>query len=433
MLVVARDPGSGAMNRGTLSKAKRWIVGASAVALFSLPLFPRNARADALDRAVLAAQVEFDSAQQQQQQHKKQRDDAAKSFNEQWDNLLKKLFEGEVKDPNELVGGANSTLSDGQKALCGEAGAGVDEHLKKCKEKIERTRKELNGLKEARDVKGLKSWLEKAKSENVGTAAVDLSAFYICGLPPATDRAAWHAACKQRIDGSEDEVKRLESKRAEYSQANERFENASRLVEARKESLNALLERKLSVVTKPNRSLPDRLRGAREVRCYTAYCWGGDGTKYGIEPILDLPVGISWAIGNGALANYINANRVDVAVSAGLRVWFAYDVVSVGVLIARPSLNNQASIELEYSDVKFPRAAVNRPFPTLVLGLWGDVFAITASYDQLRNTDGSEAVDPNYLPNEVLSRAVVLGLSINPFTAVRNAVGHSRAGAGSDE
>src|SRR5690349_9847347 len=38
--------------------------------------------------------------------------------------------------------------------------------------------------------------------------------------------------------------------------------------------------------------LENVLESSREARCKTALCWGGDGdTKYGLEPIGEIPVG----------------------------------------------------------------------------------------------------------------------------------------------
>jgi hypothetical protein len=391
-----------------------------------------SAQADVVDRAVLSAQAAVDSAQQSVNARKAELESAAKALDEEWGKVEKKLalapapnFDALKTDtlgkapPKELV------------SLCGTAdpaAAVTQEWLDTCQEKIEAGKRAQSELRKNRDLEGYKALLAKVGAESAGASKplVELTAFHAA-------RTAWYNACQEQITKSAEDLARLENKHGEYSLASKQLASENKELEARRTALKSALELKLDVSVKPSRTLADRLRGAREVRCYTAYCWGGDGTKYGVEPILDLPIGISWALGSGSLANYINANRVDVSVSAGLRVWFAYDIASVGVLIARPSLSNQASIELEHSDVAFQSAAVSRPFPTLVLGFWGDVFSLTASYDQLRNTDGSGAADPNYLPNAVLSRTVVLGLSINPFTAARNAVGAAGAGSGKDD
>jgi hypothetical protein len=240
----------------------------------------------------------------------------------------------------------------------------------------------------------------------------------VCGAAAAD--GGWPSDCVGRVE------KALEA-RSDLVRAKEDLEKKTERLAERMAAVHASLTLESSVTElTPGSDLAARLRGVRKVRCMTAYCWGGvDGSQYAIEPIVDLPIGLSWAVGSGGLANYINGNRIDVSVSAGIRVWFAYDIASFGVLLARPSLTNTTRIYTEYSDKVFTSNSVNRPYPTLVLGLWGDIFSITASYDQLRNTDGSNPVDSRFLPNEVLSRAFVFGISINTITAARNAIAAS--------
>jgi hypothetical protein len=174
--------------------------------------------------------------------------------------------------------------------------------------------------------------------------------------------------------------------------------------------------------------LERRLYGARRARCATALCWGGDDdTKHAIEPVVDLPISLYWALGNGSLANHINGNRLQLSVAAGVRYWFAYDVASVGLILAQPSLANDEPIRIAQSDQEFPSSAVSRPFPTLMLGFWGDVFMVTVSYDQLRNRrPGGGVVDESFRPGEVVSRTVTLGVSLNVVAATRNAIGASQ-------
>lgn len=170
-----------------------------------------------------------------------------------------------------------------------------------------------------------------------------------------------------------------------------------------------------------------RLAGARKARCLTAYCWGGPtGTKFAFEPILDLPIGLTWALGNGALARHINASGLDVRLNAGIRIWFANDIVSVGVVLFQPALTSPSSIHFEGISQDLGSDAIRRPYPSLALGFAGDIFLLTVSYDQLRNTTSSGSFDKNYLPDEVLSRSFTFGLYLAPFTTARNGIGASQ-------
>jgi hypothetical protein len=177
---------------------------------------------------------------------------------------------------------------------------------------------------------------------------------------------------------------------------------------------------------KPAKHLADRLAGVRRARCATAYCWGGtDGREYAIEPALDLPIGMYWSAGGGALANYVNANNIKIHASAGLRFWLAYDVISLGVLLAQPELTDSQKT-IDFRDRTLSTSQLRRPYPTLVVGIWGDIVQLSVSYDELRNASrNSESYIPDYAANAVLSRTLTLGVALNPVTAARNGIGAS--------
>jgi hypothetical protein len=440
----------------------RWI---GVAAVLACCLTPRVAGADALDRHLVEAQARVDAATEKVAALKKTEEAAKTVLDAEWMKLEKALGADSPPRFEQIALGSldKPATPPALSSLCDQpapptetpptetpptaAQAPVTKaYLDLCEAKLNQGQKQLDDLRQQRDVKGLKELLGKVKTEAPTAESarlVDLAALQVCGAPeslrqssPAAvaDRNEWYAGCQAKIDAASAQLDELHKKADELASAEKALKHATDELAKRVEAKDRAVDLVVETSTTDNRTLSDRLRGAREVRCFTAYCWGGDGTKYAIEPILDLPIGISWALGNGSLANYINANRFDVTVSAGIRLWFSYDVASIGVLIARPSLSNKATIQFEYSPATFTEASVTRPFPTLVFGFAGDVFMITASYDQLRNTDGSGmAVDPNYLPNEVLSRAFVFGLSINPFTAARNAVGAANPTRGDDE
>lgn len=194
--------------------------------------------------------------------------------------------------------------------------------------------------------------------------------------------------------------------------------------EERRKFKSALAE---TMTTAVSQSFTHRTAGIRRIRCLTAFCWGGsDGTKFAVEPILDMPVSMYWAAGESGLARHINATGLQLTIHAGVRFWFAYDKLSLGLILAEPELTKTARFGIDTSDKMFGPEAIYRPWPTLSLGILADVVSVSVSYDQLRNTDGTSAVDPQFRQNQVLSRTVTMGVSINTFTAMRNAFGLSR-------
>jgi hypothetical protein len=233
---------------------------------------------------------------------------------------------------------------------------------------------------------------------------------------------------KQAEDAKEEPAKSRWDACAAFVKARNARTQQKLEVENAKKNRDKVLEdsRKAS---SPASSLEARIAGARQGRCATAYCFGGtDGTKYAFEPVVDLPIGLTWAIGNGTLANHINASGLDVRLNAGARFWFAYDLVSVAVLLFQPSLTTSDEITVPGATEPFGSEAVRRPYPSIAFGFAGDLFLLTVSYDQLRNVRSNGSHDPNFLPDEVLSRTVTFGLYLAPLTAARNGIGASVGG-----
>jgi hypothetical protein len=269
----------------------------------------------------------------------------------------------------------------------------------------------------------------KTLAEKLAKAHVDLMsepALSFCGPTELAKGADGKVAeCKGKIEAFTQTIQTAAEAAAVLKQATSDHEKLeAELAERIKERDAAVRAQTEAATTRFGLRFRDRMQGARLARCTTAYCWGGDdGTEFAVEPIIDLPISMFWALGDGSLARHINANRLDISVAAGIRFWFSYDQASLGLLLATPTLTGNNTIRVDHSDQTFPTDAISRPFPTLALGLAGDLITFTISYDQLRNTDGNNPVDDNYLPNQVLSRTFVLGVSLYPFTAARNALG----------
>ena len=169
--------------------------------------------------------------------------------------------------------------------------------------------------------------------------------------------------------------------------------------------------------------LVERLGSARRARCYTAYCFGGrDGAKYALEPMLDLPIGTSFALGDGSLSAFTNSLDISIQFSAGLRFWFLYDLASVSIMFAKPVYSGRDTVRLKNSSFEHPTSSIRRIGPSIALGFFGDVLFLGGGYDVLTNGPGTSG-DPNYGPNDVLSRTVTVTLGLAPFAAARNVAG----------
>jgi hypothetical protein len=105
-----------------------------------------------------------------------------------------------------------------------------------------------------------------------------------------------------------------------------------------------------------------------EARCATAICFDNGGTKHwlGIEPLVELPIGKSFAMGCTTLSDWVNNHDIRVDLAAGLRIWFFRDVVSFSVYLSKPL--NDSPVRLEGSPFVYPGAAIRRPYPGAAFG-----------------------------------------------------------------
>lgn len=170
-------------------------------------------------------------------------------------------------------------------------------------------------------------------------------------------------------------------------------------------------------------SIGDRLAFARRGRCATAYCFGGvDGTRYAFEPMLELPIGATFAIGDNALTRFNNANEITIQFSAGLRFWFADDLVSFAIFFAKPIYTSDAKLRIPGSAFEHPTTSIRRLGPSFGFGFFGDMVFLGAGWDELTNATSSGLGDPNYAPNQVLARSLTINIGLAPFAAIRNGV-----------
>ena len=167
-------------------------------------------------------------------------------------------------------------------------------------------------------------------------------------------------------------------------------------------------------------------RSMRQARCSTALCWGSDNF-FALEPMLELPVGGMAAFRgkgeDGALSKYINSNTFTVSVAAGVRFWFAWDIVSFSVYYSKliPTEPNN-TLSLPGSEYMYAPSQIRRKYPGLAIGLLNDIFFIGIDYNQLRNRSGTDK-DPNHLANSVVDSAWTVSIGFAPITLIRNTVG----------
>lgn len=201
------------------------------------------------------------------------------------------------------------------------------------------------------------------------------------------------------------------------------LKNLVRAAEAEYDDAEADIKRLRKTEAKVETSLNGRLASARKARCYTAYCWGGeDGTFYGIEPMLDLPIGTSFSLGGGGLSAFSNSSDISIQFTAGLRLWVLNDLLSLSMFFGKPVYTGRETVRLKGSDTEHPTSSIRRIGPSFALGFFGDVLFLGGGYDVLTNSPGSGR-DPNYGSNEVLSRTITITIGIAPFTAARNVAG----------
>jgi hypothetical protein len=188
-------------------------------------------------------------------------------------------------------------------------------------------------------------------------------------------------------------------------------------------ALEAIRKELTAIETATGWSLVETILRAR---CATAICFdNGQDKKYwlGIEPLVELPIGKSFALSNSALSDYVNNHDLRVDLAAGVRVWLFRDVVSVSVYLSKPLTDSR--VRLEGSPFVYPASAIRRPYPGIALGALFDSVWIGFDREELRNGDGEDgsAVNPDFPPNEVVSSSWTLTLALQPVTAFRTAIG----------
>lgn len=167
-----------------------------------------------------------------------------------------------------------------------------------------------------------------------------------------------------------------------------------------------------------------------EARCATAICFNNGSTKnwLGIEPLVELPVGKSFAIGHTSLSDWVNNHELHVDLAAGIRVWMFRDVVSFSMYLSKPL--SDTPVRLEGSSFVYPGSSIRRPYPGAALGLLFDSIWIGFDRDELRNGDSQTNRDATggslnsaYPPNEVISSSWTVTVALQPVTAFRTAIG----------
>lgn len=160
-------------------------------------------------------------------------------------------------------------------------------------------------------------------------------------------------------------------------------------------------------------------------RCGTAVCFDNGDQKdwLGIEPLVELPVGKSVSLSNSSLASYVDNHELRIDLAAGARVWFFRDLISVSVYISKPLTDG--GIRLEGSPFVYPGASIRRPYPGIGVGLLFDSLWLGFDRDELRNGDGQDtnALNPAFPPNKVISSTWTLTVALQPVTAFRTAIG----------
>lgn len=175
----------------------------------------------------------------------------------------------------------------------------------------------------------------------------------------------------------------------------------------------------------------DRILNARAARCQTAICWG-DKYFWGLEPLAELPVGKAFAMDGSSLGKFINSHDVSLQLTAGIRIWTAWDWISLSIYIAKPLLTDGATIRVNGTDVSHPEADVRTPYPSLAIGLLADTIWIGFDIYELHNGDLDTNRDLAFPRNDVISRSVTLTLGIAPINLVRTGIGLVSSAAKAD-
>lgn len=166
-----------------------------------------------------------------------------------------------------------------------------------------------------------------------------------------------------------------------------------------------------------NPSGEDKLHAYLDARCISAFCMYGNWL--GIEPLVELPVGKSFALGSGSLNDHVNNFGFKVELAAGLRVWLFRDFLSFAVYLSTPLSSER--VRLAGIPTSFPSSSIHRTYPGIAIGILYDTIWIGFDHDELRNGDGSEsgAYSPLFAANSVIAGATVVTVAIQPITAVR--------------
>jgi hypothetical protein len=155
-----------------------------------------------------------------------------------------------------------------------------------------------------------------------------------------------------------------------------------------------------------------------KARCASALCFY-KGNWLGIEPLVELPVGKSFAIGAGSLVNYVNNHEIKVDLAAGFRIWFFRDLISVSLYLSFPL--SSSDVKLEGSSFTYPASAIRRPFPGLAFGLLYDIIWVGIDHDELRNGDtvNSSGYNPEFPTNARISSCTTITVALQVVTATR--------------
>jgi hypothetical protein len=155
-----------------------------------------------------------------------------------------------------------------------------------------------------------------------------------------------------------------------------------------------------------------------DARCASALCFSPDHWL-GIEPLFELPIAKSFAVGSSSLAQYVNNHAIALQLAAGIRVWLFRDLISVALYLSIPL--SDSGVRVEGSEFTYPGASIRRPYPGLAIGLLYDIIWISLDHDELRNGDSSNvsAYNPEYPANARVSSCTTLSVALQPVTAVR--------------
>jgi hypothetical protein len=161
-----------------------------------------------------------------------------------------------------------------------------------------------------------------------------------------------------------------------------------------------------------------------KARCASALCF--EGEWIGIEPLVELPIAKSFAIGNSSLAQYVNNHDITLQLAAGIRVWAFRDLISVAAYLSVPL--SSSAVRVEGSEFTYPGASIRRPYPGIAIGLLYDIIWVGFDHDELRNGDSSDAsaYNPEYPSNGRVSSCTTISIALQPVTAARALFGAIR-------